>query len=75
MAETVSEAVLYLDGAYVSAEKLVEAQAQGRELIGPAQAAPRKEGRFSNEGSPNTLSHGRSLPKHLTLFTRIVYKN
>ncbi|HYN78985.1 MAG TPA: transposase [Lamprocystis sp. (in: g-proteobacteria)] len=41
--------VLYVDGAYVSAEKLVEAQAQGRELIGPAQPAPRKEGRFSTE--------------------------
>ena len=41
--------VLYVDGAYVSAEKLVEAQAQGRELIGPAQPAPRKEGRFSPE--------------------------
>jgi transposase len=41
--------VLYVDGAYVSAQKLVEAQAQGRELIGPAQPAPRKDGRFSAE--------------------------
>lgn len=39
--------VQYVDGAYVSAEKLVEMQAQGRELIGPAQPAPRKDGRFS----------------------------
>ena len=39
--------VKYVDGAYVSAEKLVEAQVQGRELIGPAQPAPRKNDRFS----------------------------
>jgi transposase len=41
--------VQYVDGAYVSAQKLAEAQAEGRELIGPAQPAPRKEGRFSVE--------------------------
>ena len=41
--------VQYVDGAYVSAQKLVEAQAEGREIIGPAQPAPRKEGRFSVE--------------------------
>jgi hypothetical protein len=29
-----------VDGAYVSAEKRVQAQAEGRELIGPAQPAP-----------------------------------
>lgn len=40
---------LYVDGAYVSAERLVEAQAEGRSLIGPAQSAPKKEGRFSVE--------------------------
>jgi transposase len=34
--------VLYVDGAYVSAAKLVEAAHQGRELIGPVQAAPRQ---------------------------------
>lgn len=39
--------VLYVDGAYVSAQKLVEAHAQGRELMGPAQPAPQKDGRFS----------------------------
>ena len=39
--------VKYVDGAYVSAEKLVQAQTEGRELIGPAQPAPQKEGRFS----------------------------
>jgi IS5 family transposase len=41
--------VQYVDGAYVSAEELVKAQAQGREIIGPAQPAPRKNGRFSAE--------------------------
>lgn len=41
--------VQYVDGAYVSAQKLAEAQAEGRELMGPAQPAPRKEGRFSVE--------------------------
>ncbi len=41
--------VQYVDGAYVSAEKLAHAQAEGREIIGPAQPAPRKEGRFSVE--------------------------
>jgi transposase len=39
---------LYVDGAYVSAEGLAQAQAEGREIIGPAQAAPKKDGRFSS---------------------------
>lgn len=34
--------VLYVDGAYVSAAKLVEAAALGRELVGPVQAAPKR---------------------------------
>jgi len=41
--------VQYVDGAYVSAQKLVEAQAQGRELIGPAQPALQKDDRFTAE--------------------------
>jgi hypothetical protein len=41
--------VQYVDGAYVSAQKLAQAQAEGRELMGPAQPAPRKEHRFSVE--------------------------
>ena len=41
--------VQYVDGAYVSAQKLVEAHAEGREIVGPAQSAPRKDGRFSVE--------------------------
>jgi transposase len=40
----------YVDAAYISAEALAVAAAQGRELIGPAQPAPQpKEGRFSAE--------------------------
>jgi transposase len=42
--------VQYVDAAYISAEKLVEAQAEGRELIGPAPGAPNNnEGRFTSE--------------------------
>lgn len=41
--------VQYVDGAYVSAHKLAQAQAEGRELIGPAQPAPQKDGRFTME--------------------------
>lgn len=39
--------VQYVDSAYVSAKKLVEAQAEGRELIGPALPGPQKDGRFT----------------------------
>jgi hypothetical protein len=39
----------YVDGAYVSGEKIAQIEAQGSQLIGPAQPAPRKEGRFSAE--------------------------
>ena len=59
--------VQYVDGAYVSAEKLVQAQAEGRELIGPARPAPQKDGRFSAErfsssggGTPSRLSGRKS---------------
>ncbi len=41
--------VQYVDGAYISAQKLVQAQAQGRELMGPAQPALQKDGRFTVE--------------------------
>lgn len=34
--------VLYVDGAYLSAAKLVEAASQGRELVGPVQSAPKR---------------------------------
>jgi transposase len=42
--------VQYVDGAYVSAEKLAVAQAEGRSLIGPAAAAPHNNGgRYTTE--------------------------
>lgn len=42
--------VQYVDGAYVSAEKLAAAQAEGRSLIGPAAAAPHNNGgRYTTE--------------------------
>ena len=53
--------VQYVDGAYISAQKLVEAQAQGRELIGPAQPAPQKDGRFSAEDFQITVEERRAL--------------
>jgi hypothetical protein len=39
--------VQYVDGAYVSAERLMQVRAEGRELIGPAPPAVAKDGRFS----------------------------
>lgn len=42
--------VQYVDAAYISSEKLVEAAAEGRELIGPApKCANNNEGRFHSE--------------------------
>ncbi len=42
--------VQYVDGAYISADKLVEAAAAGRELIGPAPApANNNDGRFTTQ--------------------------
>ena len=40
---------LYVDGAYVSAQKLAETKAQGRELIGPAQRGITKDNRYGVE--------------------------
>jgi len=53
--------VQYVDGAYVSAEKLVQAQAEGRELIGPARPAPQKDGRFSATEFQVTVEERRAL--------------
>jgi hypothetical protein len=39
--------VRYVDGAYVSAQKLAQAHGEGRQIIGPAQPAPQKDGRFA----------------------------
>lgn len=42
--------VQYVDGAYVSAQQLAAAAAEGRELIGPAPGAPdNNQGRFTTE--------------------------
>ena len=42
--------VQYVDGAYVSAEKLAATQAEGRSLIGPAASAPHNNGgRYTTE--------------------------
>jgi hypothetical protein len=41
--------VNYVDAAYVSTEKLIEAAAEGRELIGPAQGPGTRDGRFNSE--------------------------
>jgi hypothetical protein len=41
--------VQYVDGAYISAQILAQAQAEDREIIGPAQSSPQKVGRFTAE--------------------------
>ena len=38
---------LYVDAAYLSTEKLIEAKKEGRQIIGPVPRGPVKEGRFS----------------------------
>ena len=53
--------VWYVDGAYVSAERLAQAQSQGRQIIGPAQAAPKKEGRFSAEDFEIRVEERRAI--------------
>ena len=50
--------VQYVDAAYVSTQKLVEAAAEGRELIGPALASPHNnDGRFTPENFHVTVEH------------------
>jgi hypothetical protein len=39
----------YVDSAYISGPRLAQAKAEGREVIGPAQAAPRRDQRFASE--------------------------
>jgi len=51
----------YLDGAYISAERLAQAQVEGRELIGPAQPAPKKDGRFSVEDFDISVEERRAV--------------
>jgi transposase len=52
---------LHVDGAYISAERLAHAQAEGRELIGPAQGSPKKEGRFSVEDFQISVEERQAL--------------
>lgn len=52
---------LYVDGAYISAERLAQAQAEGRQLIGPAQASPKKEGRFRVEDFQISVEARRAI--------------
>ena len=53
-------AELYVDSAYTSGQKLAQAQAQGREIIGPVQAAPRRDDRFSSEDFPINVEERRA---------------
>lgn len=51
----------YVDGAYVSAERIAQAQAEGRQIIGPAQPAPIKDGRFSIERFDISVEQRRAI--------------
>jgi len=51
----------YVDAAYVSAQKLAQAQASGRPLIGPAQPAPRVGQRFTAEDFKVTIAQRQAI--------------
>jgi hypothetical protein len=53
--------VQYVDTAYVSAEKLAQAQAEGRELIGPALPGPQIEGRFKGSDFQVNVEERKAL--------------
>jgi hypothetical protein len=54
--------VQYVDAAYVSSQKLVEAAAEGRELIGPAPgAANNNDGRFTSEQFNVTVEQRKAV--------------
>jgi transposase len=54
--------VQYVDGAYVSAEKLAAVQAEGRRLIGPAASAPHNNGgRYTTEDFQIEVEQRRAL--------------
>jgi hypothetical protein len=54
--------VQYVDAAYVSTQKLVEAAAEGRELIGPALASPHNnDGRFTPEDFHVTVEQRKAV--------------
>jgi hypothetical protein len=53
--------VNYVDAAYISTEELVEAAAEGRELIGPApKSANNNDGRFHSEDFQVEVEHRRA---------------
>lgn len=52
---------LYVDSGYVDAAKLVQAQREGRELIGPAQGSPKKENRFPSEEFTIDISQRQAI--------------
>jgi hypothetical protein len=51
----------YVDAAYVSGEKLAQAAAEGRPLIGPAQPAPRLGQRFTTEDFQVSIAQRQAL--------------
>jgi hypothetical protein len=51
----------YVDAAYISAEKLAQAQASGRPLIGPAQPAPQVGRRFTTEDFTVDIAQRQAL--------------
>jgi hypothetical protein len=51
----------YVDAAYISAEKLAQAAADGRPLIGPAQPAPRVGQRFTTEDFQVSIAQRQAL--------------
>lgn len=52
---------LYVDAGYVTAEKLAQAQAEGRELIGPAQGSPKRDQRFPSEDFAIDISQRKAI--------------
>jgi transposase len=51
----------YVDGAYVSAQKLTEAHAEKRDLIGPAPSSPKREQRFGSEDFRINIGERRAI--------------
>jgi len=51
----------HVDGAYVSAERLARMKAEGRQLIGPAQPAPKKDGHYSTEDFDVCVAERRAV--------------
>lgn len=52
---------LYVDAGYVDAGKLVQAQSEGRELIGPVQGSPKRDRRFPSEDFTIDISQRQAI--------------